>query len=122
MPEHLAGTSGPPLFDICRGGFRPPLGETDRQERRLTGKSVELETNLTAEVEFKLRGMLSSPPRFICDAVYFNRFLNDLMRAARNPFDPPIINTKISIRERTGRFGSHVEGAELRGASERRKN
>lgn len=26
--------------------------------------------------------------------------------------DPPILNTKISIRERRGRYGSHVEGKE----------
>lgn len=65
-------------------------------------------------MEFKLRGVLSIPPQFICDVVYFNRFSNDLMRAAFNPFDPPIVNTKISIRECTGWLGSHVEGIELR--------
>lgn len=50
----------------------------------------------------RLRGVLSIPPQFICDVVYFNRFSNDSMLAAYNPFDPPIVNTKISIRERTG--------------------
>lgn len=46
--------------------------------------------------------MLSIPPQFVCDVVYFNRFSDDLIRAAATPFDPPIINTKISIRECTG--------------------
>ena len=54
------------------------------------------------EVELKLKGMLSIPPQLVCDVVYFNRLSDDLKRAAYNPVDPPIVNTKISIRECTG--------------------
>lgn len=83
---------------------------------------MELETSLRTEVEFKLRGILSIPPQFICDVVCFNRFSDDLMRAAYNPFDPPIVNIKISIRECTGWLDSHVEGIELSELQEKKED
>lgn len=76
-----------------------------------------METCLSNEVEFKLRGMLSIPPQFVCDVVCFNRFSDDLMRAAYNPLDPPIVNTKISIRL----VGFPCGRNRVEGTSEKRK-
>lgn len=39
---------------------------------------MELEARPGIEVEFKPRGMVSTPPQFICDVVYLNRFSDDL--------------------------------------------
>lgn len=122
MLQHLAGT--PPLSCTCGGDVRPLLSERQRGAQDWERRAEDWERRASEKFmsSWKACGprrsskrMLSVPLQCICDVVYFIRFSNDVMWAACNPFDPPIINTKISIRERTGWYGSHVEGVQLRG-------
>lgn len=124
--EHLAGTRGPPLSCICGGDTHPLLSEADSMQSGTRGGSLseqfmELETSLRIEVEFKLRGMLSIPPQFICDVVCFNRFSDDLMRAAYNPFWPSHHKHKNKHKRVHRLVGFPCGRNRVEGTSEKRK-
>lgn len=94
--EHPAALREPLLSSICEGHVLTFFNQTRckgsvRRRLKSVRKVYGVGNNLRTEVDLKLRGTLSIQPQFICDVVYFNRFSNDLMQAASNPFDPPII-------------------------------